>query len=40
MKIAQAVLTSVVNGKWVQLNKLNNINDKDRGDKGFGSTGV
>jgi len=40
MKIAQAVLTSVVNGKWVQLNKLNSINDKDRGDKGFGSTGV
>jgi len=40
MKIAQAVLTSVVNGKWVQLNKLNGINDKDRGDKGFGSTGV
>lgn len=40
MKIAQAVLTSVVNGKWVQLNKLNEINNKDRGDKGFGSTGV
>ena len=40
MKIAQAVLTSVVNGKWVQLNKLNNINDKDRGSNGFGSTGV
>ena len=40
MKIAQAVLTSVVNGKWVQLNKLNGINDKDRGSNGFGSTGV
>jgi dUTP pyrophosphatase len=40
MKIAQAVLTSVVNGKWVHLNKLNGINDKDRGSNGFGSTGV
>jgi dUTP pyrophosphatase len=40
MKIAQAVLTSVVNGKWVQLNKLNGINDKDRGSNGFGSTGI
>lgn len=40
MKVAQAVLTSVVNGKWVQLNKLNEINDKDRGVNGFGSTGI
>ena len=40
MKVAQAVLTSVVNGKWVQLNKLNEINDKDRGTNGFGSTGI
>lgn len=40
MKIAQAVLTSVVNGKWVQLNQLNKLTEKDRGDKGFGSTGI
>jgi dUTP pyrophosphatase len=40
MKIAQAVLTSVVNGKWVNLVKKNNINSTDRGDKGFGSTGI
>lgn len=40
MKIAQAVLTSVVNGKWVQLNKLNGINDKDRGSNSFGSIGL
>lgn len=40
MKIAQAVLTSVVNGKWVNLVKQDKISDKDRGDKGFGSTGI
>lgn len=40
MKIAQAVLTSVVNGKWVQLNELNKLTETDRGDKGFGSTGI
>jgi len=40
MKIAQAVLTSVVNGKWVQLNELNQLTETDRGDKGFGSTGI
>ena len=40
MKVAQAVLTSVVNGKWVNLVKKNNINNTDRGDKGFGSTGI
>lgn len=40
MKVAQAVLTSVVNGKWVELNKLNEITDKDRGSNGFGSTGI
>jgi dUTP pyrophosphatase len=40
MKIAQAVLTSVVNGKWVNLVKKKDINKTDRGDKGFGSTGI
>lgn len=40
MKVAQAVLTSVVNGKWVELNKLNEISNKDRGSNGFGSTGI
>lgn len=40
MKIAQAVLTSVVNGKWVNLVKQTEISEKDRGDKGFGSTGI
>ena len=40
MKIAQAVLCPVVNGKWVELVEKNKINNKDRGDKGFGSTGI
>ena len=39
-KIAQAVLSSVVSGKWVNLFKTENIEDKDRSDKGFGSTGI
>jgi dUTPase len=40
MKVAQAVLCPVVNGKWVDLIKKDKIEDKDRGDKGFGSTGI
>lgn len=38
-KIAQAVLCPVVSGKYVNLVQKENIEDKDRGDKGFGSTG-
>lgn len=40
MKVAQAVLTSVVNGGWVGLEKVNKINKKDRNERGFGSTGL
>jgi len=40
MKIAQAVLCPVINGKWVDLVKVSNIEEKDRGDNGFGSTGI
>ena len=40
MKVAQAVLCPVVNGRWVELLELDEIKDKDRGDKGFGSTGL
>lgn len=40
MKVAQAVLCPVVNGKWVSLNNVKNINNKDRGANGFGSTGI
>jgi dUTP pyrophosphatase len=39
-KVAQGVLSPVVCGKWISLNKVNNIEDKDRSDKGFGSTGI
>ena len=40
MKIGQAVLCPVVNGKWVNLVQQNQIKEKDRADKGFGSTGI
>lgn len=40
MKIAQAVLCPVVNGKWVNLVKKTKINEKERGENGFGSTGI
>ena len=39
-KIAQAVLCPVMNGKWVNLIKVEEIGSKDRNDKGFGSTGL
>ena len=40
MKIAQAVLCPVLNGKWVDLVQKNKINEKERGENGFGSTGI
>ena len=40
MKIAQAVLCPVMNGKFVLLKEVDNVKDKDRGDNGFGSTGI
>lgn len=40
MKIAQAVLCPVVNGKSVKFDKVLNIEEKDRGNNGFGSTGI
>lgn len=38
-KIAQAVLTPVMAGKYVNLQRVLNVDDKDRGNNGFGSTG-
>ena len=38
-KIGQAVLCPVVAGKWVNLKRVLDINEKARGDNGFGSTG-
>jgi dUTP pyrophosphatase len=40
MKIAQAVLCPVVCGKYVSFELTEKVEDKDRGDKGFGSTGL
>jgi dUTP pyrophosphatase len=40
MKVAQAVLCPVVCGKWVDIVKVSEVEDKDRSDKGFGSTGL
>lgn len=40
MKIAQAVLCPVVNGKWVDLEEKETATKKDRNENGFGSTGL
>ena len=40
MKVGQAVICPVVSGKWVTFKQIDNIEDKDRSDKGFGSTGI
>lgn len=40
MKVAQAVLCPVVNGKWVALEERKTVKNKDRNDNGFGSTGI
>jgi dUTP pyrophosphatase len=40
MKVAQAVLCPVINGKYVRFEQVDALNEKDRGDNGFGSTGI
>ena len=40
MKIAQAVLCPVVCGKYVSIEVMDKVEDKDRMDNGFGSTGL
>lgn len=40
MKVAQAVLCPVIQGKFVDFENVNEIDEKDRGNNGFGSTGV
>jgi dUTP pyrophosphatase len=40
MKVAQAVLCPVVCGKWIDIVKVSEVENKDRSDKGFGSTGI
>ena len=39
-KIAQAVFSPVVSGKWLTLIEKESIDSKDRSDNGFGSTGL
>lgn len=39
-KIAQAVISPVLSGKWVDLIKVEELQEKDRNDNGFGSTGL
>ena len=40
MKVAQAVVSRCITGRWVNLVQVNKINNKDRGENGFGSTGI
>lgn len=40
MKIAQGVLCPVVQGKYVNVEMVEKVEDKDRGNNGFGSTGI
>ena len=40
MKVGQAVLCPVINGTYVNLSPVDKIEDKERGDNGFGSTGI
>jgi len=39
-KIAQAVVCPVVQGKYVNLENIDELPQTDRSDKGFGSTGI
>ena len=40
MKVAQAVISSCISGKFVNLIQVEEIKEKDRNDNGFGSTGA
>ena len=40
MKIAQGVLCPVINGRYVNLKDTDQFEETDRGDNGFGSTGI
>lgn len=40
MKIAQAVLCPVINGKYIKFQEVDEIENMDRGENGFGSTGI
>lgn len=40
MKVAQGVLCPVQNGKFVSVEEITEVKNKDRGNNGFGSTGI
>ena len=40
MKVGQADFCHVINGKYVRFEQVDTLNEKDRGDNGFGSTGI
>lgn len=40
MKVAQAVISHCISGKWVNLKMVDEIAKKDRNENGFGSTGI
>jgi dUTP pyrophosphatase len=40
MKVGQGVLCPVVQGKYVNIEQVGQVEDKDRGNNGFGSTGI
>ena len=39
-RVAQAVVSPVISGRWANLIKLSTLSTSDRGDGGFGSTGI
>jgi dUTP pyrophosphatase len=39
-RIAQAVVSPVISGRWTKLLKVNNLTQTQRGKGGFGSTGI
>ena len=39
-RIAQAVISPVISGRWCKLTKKNTLSNTNRGDGGFGSTGI
>ena len=40
MKVGQAVLCPVINGEYVRFEQVDQLDEKDRGDNGFVSTGI
>jgi dUTP pyrophosphatase len=40
MKIAQAVFAPVINGRYINFQTVSEVEEKDRGNNGFGSTGI